>query len=137
MRRAVLILVGITVIALGAAGLTELTLAVGQRHTTTDPATVATPTPPPSATPSPSPTPPPSPTPAATPLPTPVPTPAGRRATTNSFVRLRSQPNTSSAVLEGLAGGTVVTLTAYQDAQWQGVTVHGLTGYIFRSYLNY
>lgn len=135
MRRGVLVLAGIAICALGAAGLTELTLAVGQRHTTSEPSASGTPSP--TASPSPTPTPTPRPSIAPTPVSTLLPTPAARQATTSSFVRLRAQPTTSSAILEGLNGGTVVTLTAYQDAQWQGVTVHGFTGYIFRSYLNY
>lgn len=139
MRRGVLIIIGVAIIALGAAALTELTLAVGSRRATIEPTVRMTSkiTSKPASSPSPSPSATPSPTPVTVSPPTPTAAPSGRQATTNSFVRLRAQPNTASAVLEGLDGGTVVALGDYQDAQWQGVTVHGQSGYIYRTYLNY
>jgi hypothetical protein len=120
--------VGVLVITLMAAGLTELTLAHGGRLSAIDGVAPA-----PSHTPTPTPTP----SPSATATPTPSATPTPRTAVTNGFVHLRAAASTSSAIVANLDGGTTVQLGSYVDSQWQGVVVNGQSGYIFRSYLNY
>lgn len=133
---------GVLVLALLAAGLTEATLAVGDRGRTSDDSTLQATTRPtvstkPSDTPVASTTPSASATPKATPTPTPAPTPAGPVATTNAFVHMRAAASTSSAILYNLNGGTVVQLLPWSDQLWQEVQYNGTTGYIYRTYLAY
>ncbi len=129
-------LVGALILAIMAAGLAEVTLAVGQRGSLsndTDSQPIAG-----MASPSHQPTP--RVTPSATPSPTPTPSPSASSAptaTTNAFVHLRAQPSTSSQILVSLNGDTVVQLLSGGNADWQEVEYHGLTGYIFTSYLSY
>jgi uncharacterized protein YgiM (DUF1202 family) len=134
-ERAIYTIVGILSLTLVAGGLTEVSMAFGQSHLAGDywvrPAVTVTPSP--SVSPSPSPTL--SPTPVVTPAPTPA--PAAATATTVSFVRLRAGASTATAVVAELQGGTVVTLGAYSDSQWQEAYVNGAHGYIFKSYLRY
>ena len=136
MQRGVFIGVGVLAITLVAGGLTEATLARGDRAGLSDGSVaVASPkvTPKPSTTPQASAAPSPTPAPAVTPvLPSGAPT-----ATTNSFVHLRAAASINSAIVTDLNGGTVVTLGDYEDSQWQQVSVNGLNGYIYRSYLAY
>ena len=135
MGRATATLAGILVLALIAGGLTEVTLAVGHRQGISDDAVLAPKsTPTPSLTPHAKATPSPTATPSATPTPTATP---GSVATTNSFVHLRQEATTSSEILENLNGGTTVQLLSYEDDQWQEVSVNGVQGYIFKSYLTY
>ena len=135
MRRTLLILSGVLVLALLAAGLTEAALAIGHRGTIADDAVSRTTTPTPGVSSTPTPTP--SATPAVTSTPTPVTTPVAHTATTTVQVRLRVGASTSSAMIAWIDAGTVVTLGNYVDASWQEVTVNGLNGYIFRAYLAY
>lgn len=137
MRRTLLILSGVLVLALLAGGLTEVALAIGHRSLIVDDAPSRKTNPSPKATPKTTPSP--TPSAVATPVvtPTPVATPVVPTATTNGFVRLRTGASTSTPVLAELNGGTVVILGTYQDAQWQEVTVNGVHGYIYRSYLAY
>jgi hypothetical protein len=73
----------------------------------------------------------------STPTPTPSATPAGSKAVTNSFVHLRADKSTSSSILANLNGGTVLQLLPDSDSQWQEVSYNGITGYVFKTYLNY
>lgn len=55
---------------------------------------------------------------------------------TNAFVNVRSGPDSSSAFLQRLEGGTTVTVTAFPDASWAQVLLEdGRTGYIALRYL--
>ena len=142
MSRIVAIAGGVLVLTLLAAGLTEATLAVGDRGRTSDDSTPQVAPRPtvsakPSATPVASTTPASSATPKATPVPTPAPTPSGPVATTNAFVHMRAAASTSSAILYNLNGGTVVELLTWSDSLWQEVQYNGTTGYIYRTYLAY
>ncbi|MBW4061336.1 hypothetical protein HJC99_02060 [Candidatus Saccharibacteria bacterium] len=137
MQRVIYIAIGVGIITLGAAGLTEATLAYSGRDVLLDgtPAVHASPSPAPSRSPSPSPTVVPSvvPSPTVTPvLPSGAPT-----ATTNSFVHMRASASINSAIVANLNGGTVVTLESYVDSRWQEVSVGGQMGYVYRSYLTY
>ncbi len=136
MERGLLIALAIFTLTLAAAGLTEVTLALGTTHNTADdhkliPAAIATPTPTPTPTPSPAPTATPTPVPA-----TPTPAPA-RTAVTNGFVHMRAGASTNTAIVTDLQAGTVITLGAYNDSQWQQVSYNGYNGYVFKTYLNY
>lgn len=72
------------------------------------------------------------------PAPAPAPAaPAAKTATTISFVHLRSGKSTSTPIIQDLDGGTVVTLRNDSDPTWQGVTVNGRDGYIYKTYLQY
>lgn len=139
MGRAAAILAGVLVLALVAGGLTEATLAVGHQGVISDDTLVraglrkASPTP--SVSPSTAPKPTSTATPSASVMPTP--TPSGPKATTNAFVHLRASNSTTSAIIDNLNGGTVVTLLPYSDAQWQQVQYNGETGYVFKTYLIY
>lgn len=133
LQRVAYIFIALCVITFGALGLTEATLAWGQRARVSDGIAPTTPTP--KATPTPTPTP--NPTVAATPVVTPVPTPVVRTAITNGFVHLRSGASTATPIVENLNGGTVVVLGQYADSQWQQVSVDGVAGYLFKAYLNY
>lgn len=128
---------GVLALGLLAAALTEATVALGHTGKLAND-TLLRPAATPAATPMPV-TVPATVTPAPTPLPTatPVVTPIVPVATTNSFVRLRAGKSTSTAVLSGVDGGTVVQILPDSDAQWQQVRLNGLTGYIFKSYLAY
>jgi uncharacterized protein YgiM (DUF1202 family) len=138
--RGVAILGGVLVLALLAAGLTQVALAFGQLQSTADDLLLrpkservtTSPSPSSSATPTLTPRP-------ATPAPTatPTPTPVAPSAVTNSFVRMRASNTTASAVLFELQGGTRVTLLPVSDAQWQKVQYNGKVGYIFKAYLTY
>jgi uncharacterized protein YgiM (DUF1202 family) len=134
--RVTAILSGILLLALLAGGLTEAALAIGHRGSLVDDVRlrpmVGRPRP---ASPTPSATP--SPTPVPTAAATPVPAPTLPSATTNSFVHMRAGKSTSTAILTDLDGGTVVQVLPDSDAQWQQVQYNGLTGYIFKSYLNF
>lgn len=132
MQRAVFVLLGVLVLSLAAFGLAELTMVYGQRSAITDdrsvrlstsPQATATPIPTPSVTP--------------TPVPTPVPTAAAPTVTTISFVHMRTGASTSTPILTDLNGGTVLTLGAYADSQWQQVYYNGRSGYVFKAYLRY
>jgi hypothetical protein len=136
-KRVVFTAVGILSLTLVAAGLTELTLALGHQGKLVD-----SPTARPSVLPSPSATSTPSPTPVLTPVSTPVVTPVptpkpGTTAVTNGYVRLRAGASTSTAILAELNAGTVLILGPYRDSQWQQVTYNGINGYVFRTYLIY
>jgi hypothetical protein len=129
---------GVLVLALVAGALTEATLAFGHHGRLTNDALLrplGTPTPSPSVAPKATPTPKPTATP--TPTPTPTATPVAATATTNAFVHMRAGKSTSTAILIDLNGGTVVTLLPDSNAQWQQVRYNGLTGYIFKTYLQY
>ena len=131
MQRTVFRFIGVAVITLAAAGLTEATLAYGDRNVVSDgPRSVA-------ASPSPKPTPTPMITPTASPTVSPASIPSPPTAVTNSFVHLRSGASTNTPIIANLDGGTVVTLGTYVDSQWQAVTVNGQSGYVYRSYLTY
>jgi N-acetylmuramoyl-L-alanine amidase len=124
------------VLALLAAGLTEATLAVGDRGRTSDDSVVQTPLRPTvSAKPVVAPVV--GATPTFTPVPTTGPTPSGPAATTNSFVHMRAAASTSSAILYNLNGGTVVQLLSWSDPLWQEVQYNGTTGYVYKTYLAY
>jgi uncharacterized protein YgiM (DUF1202 family) len=137
MQRIIFIMMGLSVISLGAASLTEATLAYGGRNSAHDghsqylvhPVSSATPQPT-TALPSP-------PAVAVTPASTPVPASTRPSATTNAFVHLRASASTNSAIIANLDGGSIVTLEAYSDQSWQEVSVNGQTGYIYKSYLIY
>ena len=139
MRRTLLILSGVFVLALLAGGLTEAAMVIGQQRVIVDDTAsrVASPTPSATQTPSVTPEATPTTTPTATPLVTPAATPVARTATTNGFVRLRAGASTATAIVMELNGGTVVVLGNYQDAQWQEVTVNGVRGFIYKAYLAY
>jgi len=140
MSRFIASMVGGLILAILAAGLTEATLAIGQRgslsnDTSLRPAAgvahhAVPPTPAPKSS---------APTPAGTPTPapTPSPTPAVPTATTSSFVHLRAQPSTSSQILANLNGGTVVELLGGGTSQWQEVEWNGVIGFVYESYLTY
>ncbi len=142
MGRVVATFGGVLVLALLAGGLTEATMALGHRGSLAND-TLLRPrgtTVKPAATPAPTSTTVvrPSATPVATASPTLTATPVtGPTATTNSFVHLRAGKSTSTAILTDLDGGTVVQLLSDSDAQWQQVRYNGLTGYIFKTYLQY
>ena len=134
MQRSLYIAVGLITIAVGAAVLTEATVAWSDRGRLLDGVGVLTK---PSVSPTPKPSvsvasPSVSPTPVATATPTPAPT-----AVTNDFVHLRGGASTSYPIVENLNAGTAVTLGSYVDSQWQEVTVAGVHGYIYKTYLNY
>ena len=137
MSRAFATLGGILILALCAGVLAEATLAVGGRGTIANDTLLRPSSPAPSPSPAkakaaPSPTP--NPTPVLTPSPTPL---AGPTATTNAFVHLREGDSTDTPILENLNGGTEVSLLPYSNSTWQEVEYQGITGYIYRSYLEY
>lgn len=150
MERAALTAIGLLVIGVLAAGLTETALALNQRGfiaevapavksgpTPTSARPGVTATPQLTATPVPPAVPNVTPTPVPTPLPTPVPTVVVPGAVTNSFVHLRAGASTATPILTDLQAGTRVVLGSYRDSQWQEVTVNGYHGYVFRAYLQY
>ena len=134
MTRILSIVFGITALALLASILTETSLALGTRQTTSpEPvhqATVVSPKVIPKTTPTP------APTPAVTPTPAPV-APALPTATVNGFVHLRASATTSSAIIIDLNVGNVVQYAQVDAGLWQAVTYNGQNGYIYKSYLNY
>ncbi len=91
------------------------------------------------AQPQPAPTPAPvvQPTPAPAPVVAPPAAPAAKTAATVSFVHMRAGKSTSTAIVLDLDGGTVVTLRNDSDPTWQGVSVNGKDGYIYKTYLQY
>ena len=124
------------VLSLASFGLAEATMVLGHRSVVTDDRSVRPSTQTKiSASPSPSP----SATPTATPAPSPTPlaTPAAATATTISFVHMRTGASTATPIVVDLNGGSVVTLGAYSDAQWQQVSYNGQSGYVFKAYLRY
>lgn len=136
MQRAVFVLLGVLVLSLAAFGLAEVTMVSDHRFPLTDDRSVrpstgsktaVTPSPSPSATPAPT----------LVPDPTPAPTPVASTAITVSFVHMRAGASTSTPILTDLNGGTVVTLGAYADNQWQQVFYNGQSGYVFKAYLRY
>ena len=133
MQRTVFRFIGVAVITLAAAGLTEATLAYGDRNAVSDgqPSVMASPSPRPTKTPIP------TSAPTVSPPMAPASTPVLPTAVTNSFVHLRSGASTNSAIIANLDGGTIVTLDTYVDSQWQAVIVNGQSGYVYRSYLTY
>jgi uncharacterized protein YgiM (DUF1202 family) len=137
-KRIVYSAIGILALTAVAAGLTELTLAMGHHgRLADDQAQRHLATPPPSPSPSPSASATPAPAPETTPVPTPTATPAAAGAVTNSFVHMRAGASTATAIVADLNAGSEVILGTYRDSQWQQVNYNGLNGYIFRSYLTY
>lgn len=136
MRRTGFILLGMLVLSLVAFGLAEVTLGLGHRGGLTDDTSVR-PSSQPKATPTPSPAITPTPTETLIPTATPDPTPAAATATTISFVHMRSGASTATTIVLDLNGGTVLTLGAYADSQWQQVYYAGRSGYVFKAYLRY
>jgi uncharacterized protein YgiM (DUF1202 family) len=140
MSRIVAILAGILVLALVAGGLTEGTLAYGRSGGISDDTALRpaghsrsllgrpAPSPKPTIVAAPSPT-------VATP--TPALTQVVRQATTNAFVHMRASNSTSSNIVSNLDSGTVVQLLPYSDVSWQEVQYNGITGYVYKSYLNF
>jgi uncharacterized protein YgiM (DUF1202 family) len=137
--RAIATLGGVLVLALLAGGLTEATLAIGHSGGIADDyllrpasshlkAAGVTPKPTPSGSPVASP--------AATPAATSVPS-AQLFATTNAFVHMRAGKTTASNIVLNLNGGSQVQLLPDSDSQWQQVQYNGVTGYIFKTYLNF
>lgn len=129
--RAVFTLIGILILAVAASALAEFTMVYAQHS----PQVAEAPSPTPSATPTPTPSP--SATPTASPTVTPVATPTARTVVTNGFVHMRAGASTATAIVTDLQGGTVLTLGAYSDSQWQQVSYNSLNGYVFKAYLTY
>lgn len=134
MQRAAFVLIGVLVLSLAAFGLAEATMVIGHRGAITDDRSVR-PSTEPKATNTPSPSP--SATPTPVPAPTPAPPPVVPTATTISFVHMRAGASTGTPILTDLSGGTVLTLSAYADSQWQQVFYNGQSGYVFKAYLRY
>lgn len=132
MIRALAVGFGILILTGFGAGVTELSLAVGQQQLAEPLVTHRVLT---RVSPAPKPTP--SATPAPFAVPTPVPTPALRTAVTNGFVHLRASTSTASAALANLQGGTVLQLTGPAIGMWQPVRYGQLDGYVYLTYLNY
>jgi uncharacterized protein YgiM (DUF1202 family) len=74
---------------------------------------------------------------AAVPAPAPKPAAQGRTATTVSFVHVRAGKATTTPIIMDLDGGVTVQLRTDSNATWQGVTVNGKNGYIYKAYLQY
>jgi uncharacterized protein YgiM (DUF1202 family) len=117
----------ISALVLIAAGLTEATLAYGDRAALPDGRRASTSTPSIHIAP------------ATDRLTLPVESPAkssptpSKLAVTTTAVNLRASPATSAPILQGLKSGTTVTLIGPGDGEWQEVTVLNLSGYIIRT----
>ena len=79
------------------------------------------------------------PAPCATPAPTPTPVPVKSSKPedgyiTGNYVRFRSGPSMSSAILEELFYGNVVTITG-TSGDWTAVTFEGEDGFVFSTYV--
>lgn len=60
---------------------------------------------------------------------------APKKAVTVSYVNVRSGKSTSTAIIANLEAGTEVELRDDANSTWQGVTVQGKNGYIYKEYL--